>query len=93
MVYVLEVSDRKGKTIYLTQERWSHIQEDHPEVSLQDLEKTLLFPTTIITSDRDEKVSWFLRHDKKNRNYLLVSVKYLNGEGFVITSHYADKIS
>ncbi len=41
MVNVLELIDKRGRQIYLTQERWSHIQQDHGEVSLEDIEHTL----------------------------------------------------
>jgi len=30
--------------------------------------------------------------DRKTAKYLLIIVKYLNGQGFIITSFYTDKI-
>ncbi len=89
---ILEIIDKNGKIIYLTPERWSHIQQEHFDVSLQEIENTLLFPTKISLSDRDPAVKWFYKYYKNKREYLMVSIKYLNGKAFIITSHYVTKI-
>ena len=40
----------------------------------------------------DVAVSFYYRYYKEKKQYLFVSVKYLSGEGFVITTFYTDKI-
>lgn len=93
MSYVLEVVDKSGKTIRLSKERWSHVQQDHGEVSLHDIEQTVTHPTKVTSSDRDGEVLWFYRYIRPKKQYHFVSVKYLNNHGFIITSHYATKIT
>lgn len=53
---------------------------------------TLQHPDTITEVSPDPNVRIYYRQYKDKKEYLLVSVKYLNGKGFVITSFYTDKI-
>ena len=91
---VFEVEDKFGKNVRLTKERWQHITQEHPDIGdVEELKETLINPTSVKPSDREpEKVKWFYRFIKGEKMYLLVSVKYLNGEGFIITAHYTKKI-
>jgi len=90
---LFEITDKTGRRIRLTKERWKHIKKEHPEiVDYEDIKRTLFRPDKILESDRDEKVKWFFRYNKNKKRYMKVSVKYLNNEGFVITSHYTAKI-
>jgi hypothetical protein len=64
--------------------------------SLEIIKTTIQNPTTIRYNKEDDKVAFFYKEFKENyisEKYLLVSVKYLNGEGFIITSFYTDKIT
>jgi hypothetical protein len=90
---VFEIKDKTGRTIYLTKERWAHIQK-HPEMSDQaeQVKDTLRYPDKIMPFSYDAAVSFYYRYYKEKKQYLFISVKYLNGEGFVITSFYTDKI-
>ena len=93
MDYIFEVIDKSGRKIHLSKERWSHIRIEHPEIlEPEEIEKVLLNPIKIMESDRDETVGWYYLYNKNKRYYLKVSVKYLNGEGYVITAHYTTKI-
>jgi len=92
MPKVLEFKDKKGRVILLPRERWSHIQKDHPEVRIEEIELTIKTPTKIIPSDRDPEVRWLYRYNKSEKNYLMVAIKYLKGKGFIITAYYVDKI-
>ena len=77
----------------MSQERWSHIKIEHPEIINPDeLEKVIVAPDKIIESDRDSSVRGYFLYNKKRKRYLKVSVKYLNGKGYVITCHYTTKI-
>lgn len=96
MDYVFEIIDKTGRKIHLSKERWKHILK-HPHMynQLENIKITIQNPTTIRYYEEDEDVRYFYK-EFKNRNaverYLLVSVKYLNGEGFIITSFFTDKI-
>ncbi len=45
---IFEITDKTGRKIRLTQERWSHITREHPEiVNLEEVKDTLISPFTI----------------------------------------------
>ena len=89
---LFEVIDKRGKRIRLTESGLSHIKRDHPDVDIDEIRLTLEMPTKITTSEYDENVKWYYRFNKNLREYLLVAVKYLNGDAFIITSYYTKKI-
>ena len=93
MTFVLVAKDKTRRRIQLTHERWTHISR-HPEMAnqIEQLKETLAEPTTITTFELDPKVRFYYRYYKERKQYLFISVKYLNGEGFIITSFYTDKI-
>ena len=93
MGIVFTVTDKSGRVIRLTKERWQHIQK-HPGMSsqLEQIKDTLLHPDTITNVAYDPDVRFYYRYYKQRKEYLFISVKYLNGEGFIITSFYTDKI-
>ncbi len=92
---LLEVTDKTKMIIYLTDERWSHISGDHKEIStyLGQFIATLEYPTKFILF-RD-KIGYYYKYIKNRNNkdkYLLVIVKYLNGEGFIVTAYFVREI-
>jgi len=94
---VLEIIDASGRTIRLTRERWSHITEEHPEVAsyVNDFPEILLHPTKITHYEYDDKVHYYYKYYKNralSTKYLLIIVKYLNGEGFIITAYFVRNI-
>ncbi|MEK6844387.1 MAG: hypothetical protein AABX83_03075 [Nanoarchaeota archaeon] len=96
MENIFEITDKTGRKIRLTKEQWSKIRKKHPEVEHEDLVKeTIEKPTKVTYHSFDETMHKFYRY-YKNRPYpekfLMVLVKYLNGNGFVVTSYYMDKI-
>ncbi len=93
MVWITEITDTSGRRIHLSKERWSHILK-HPEMAnqIEQIRETLERPDTIIHPKLDPQVHFYFKYYKEKTEYLFISVKYLNGEGFIITSHYTDKI-
>ena len=96
MVYIFEITDKIGRKVHLTKERLKHIQK-HPYMqdSIENIKDALKDPSTIRYED-DKDVLYFYKEFKqmpKLERYLLVSVKYLNSEGFVITSFFTNKIT
>jgi hypothetical protein len=94
MVNVFKVKDKSGRRIRLPKERWNHIKTEHSRVNnLEELKKTLIDPIKITLSIYNpENVCYYYSYNKILKRYLFVSVKYLNGDGFVITSYYTRKI-
>ncbi len=84
---------KNGKVVYLSRERWKHIVHEHPAVghSLFRIEETLCNPLEVKLDEGDSKLVLYYRYYKHapgQEKYLLVIVKYLNGEGFIVTSFY-----
>lgn len=92
---LFEVVDKYGKVVYLTKERWRHIQK-HPEMSneLERIKETLIKPLIVKKVDFDKNLRYYFSYVKNSATakYILVLVKYLNGKGFVITAFYTNKI-
>ena len=96
MAYILKIKDKTGRIIHLSKERYKHIAK-HPSMQepIENIKSTIENPTTIRYNDDDESVNYFYKEFKErdsSERYLLVSVKYLNGEGFIITSFFTNKI-
>jgi len=90
---VFEVIDKSGRKIRLTKKQWSHITSPtslHAYMTnyLEEVKETLRNPDRMIESFNDEsKVNYYKYYKNKKQN-LKVIAKYLNGEGFVITSYF-----
>jgi hypothetical protein len=89
----MNFDDKSGRKIYLSKERWSHIHK-HPEMSdsMEKIRETLLNPNVIKKFEYDSDVRFYYRYYKERKEYLFISVKYLNGKGFIITCFYTDRI-
>ena len=91
---IFEIKDKYGKKVKLPRERWNHITSEHPQLVnvLEVMIDTILNPTFLKQSPHDRNVKYYYKKIKEKRRYLMVAVKYLNGEGYVITSFYTRKI-
>lgn len=97
MDHTFEIKDKTGRKIILTEKQWRHIQKhSHMHESLERIKETIKNSPIIKYDEFDEKVIYFYREYKDmdpRERYLFISVKYLNGNGFVITSFYTNKIT
>ena len=93
MNWIFEVKDKSGRKIHLSDERWKHIVIEHSDLAnkIEDIKDAVSNPLIIGKSVYDENVRYYQKYYKKLSKYLLVSVKYLNGEGFIITAFYTSK--
>lgn len=94
MSSLFEITDKSGRIISLSKERWQHITKEHSRISdLDELRNTLVQPLKIKPSNYDpDCVRYYYSYNKKSRLYLLVAVKYLNGHGFIITAYHLRKL-
>ena len=94
---IFEVKDKSGRIIYLSEERWKHIlKHPHMHKQLENIQDTLKNPTKVRFFEDDKTVLHFYRdfkHRDQLERYLLVSVRYLNGSGYIITSFFTNKIT
>jgi len=87
-VELFRITDRSGRIIRLTQSQWRHICE-HPEMvsAVEGVRETLEHPDKILKGVVDPQVHYYFRHYKLPGKFLLVAVKYLNGNGFIVTAY------
>ncbi len=95
MTIVFEVIDKTRRNIRLTEERWKHILQEHPTIqNFEEIKNVLINPIKITLSANDrDSVRYYGQFVKDKKQYLLVAVKYLNGQGFVITAYRVKKIT
>lgn len=97
MEKIFVIKDKTGRSVHLSKERFKHILK-HSKMSnqIENIKLVIENPDTIKYFIEDEQVRYFYKAFKQNdpsERYLLVSVKYLNGEGFVITAFFTNKIT
>jgi len=98
MRYIFEGKDITNRNIHLSDERWHHIAEEHPEVTPYFVEfgDILKHPIKVVSYIEDPLVRYFYRYYKQRisaAKYLMLIVKYLNGEGFIITAYFTRYIT
>jgi hypothetical protein len=90
------LTDHQGRSIRLPQERWKHILE-HPEMMDQHerIIETLVSPDLIIATDTDPDVHAYHRlypQTPVTRKYLIVAVKVLTDDAFVLTAFFSRRL-
>ena len=82
------VSDPDGRHVELTDERWEHIVERHPEIDGYDDEVLQAvgapderFPGGV------ENEEWFYARTDAPSNWLKVVVAYAEGRGYIVTAY------
>ncbi len=95
MDVVFETDDKIGRRVYMSQERWRHINQEHPEVIpyVEEIKEVIKNPTHVYAYVYDVSVRYYYKDLKQRRpRYLLVIVKYLNEYGFIITAYFTKHI-
>jgi hypothetical protein len=81
------IDDFDGRPVQLTEERWDHIVERHPEILM--LEETVL--QAVQTPDahmsgRLANEEWFYLRTERPSNWLKVVVTYVEDRGQIVTA-------
>jgi len=98
MDYIFEVIDKTGRKIKLSSKTWKHIKK-HPHMDenrLEEIKMIVKNPQIMRYSEYDSNTLYFYKEFKDMRSeerYLFISVKYLNGNGFIITSFFTNKVT
>src|SRR3989344_1530378 len=97
MNIIFEVNDKTKRKLRMTDYNWHHIVKRHPEVVSQKekIIETLEKPDKITTSLEDEETKYYYKYYKNITppyKFMRVIAKYLNGEGFIISSHFVKAI-
>ncbi len=93
---VFEVISKTGKKIRLTEVQWAHMSSKHPELvsQIDSMMMTVQDPDFIYHSPGEENFHYlkFFRETPVTEKYLLLIIKHLNREGFIITGFFVSKI-
>ncbi len=85
---LFEIAEKLKRKIKFTEERRQHITFRHPEITEFDLfESVLKEPSLIKSSAYDEKVLLYYKPVADAYDYMVLVVKVLNGEGFILTAY------
>mgnify|MGYP001577771446 CR=1 FL=1 len=89
--------DYKGRNIRLTDERWKHINERHPETIGQEkfIEETMSTPDFIQEGTKGEllTIKRFKKTPVSDNKYLVVVYKPENIGGFLVTAYFTRRPS
>lgn len=89
--------DNLGRSIRLTDERFNHLESQHPEMAnqLNNIVNTLADPDRIIRSITDASVELFYKHYAStpvSMKFLCIVVKQSKDDNFIITAYYTDSV-
>ncbi len=92
---IFEVTDKTGRKIRMTGKQWSHTLRRHSYITrhIEEIKETLKKPDKLIIHQYNK--GYYYRHYKylkKPNKFVLVVVKYLNGDGFIITAYFEERI-
>jgi hypothetical protein len=87
---VLTVQSITGKTIRLTDERWLHIVEGHPEMAghLNDVLLAIAAPEMLLEGGADELLAALFMQQTK---CIVVVYKENEADGFILTAYFTSK--
>ena len=84
------------RSIRLTDVQWAHIRGRHPEMESQQdkLKEALENPDFVVHSVRDDTYHYVRKYTETpvSEKHVLLVVKHLNGDGFVITAFFVSRI-
>ena len=82
------IEDSKGRTVELTEERWAHIAERHPEIEAlgDELLRAVQRPDHSARGRRANEEWYYLKTDVPSA-WLKVVVAYAEGRGHVVTAY------
>ena len=90
IIFITEIKDRK--LIRLTVKQWKHIVHRHPEI----INKLILIESTLKSFDyikySEHNTRKYYKYLKEINKYVMVAVKILNGDGFIMTAYLTRKI-
>lgn len=93
---IFEIIDKTGRKIRLTTRQYEHVLKHKGiEQYLEEIKMTLEKPLQIISREEGGLFDYYsyFKHREGATKYLKVIVKYLNGEGFVITAYFVRYIN
>ena len=97
MENVFEVNDKSRRKIRLTKKQWKHVLSKRSYMShyLDEINNILKNPLKIVAREFGNISDYYgyFKNIKEKSKYLKIAVKYLNGDGFVITAYFVRNIN
>ncbi|MEK6952932.1 MAG: hypothetical protein AABX29_08015 [Nanoarchaeota archaeon] len=93
---IFSIVDKTGRKIRLTKTQYGHvIRHKGIEHYIEEIKQTLVKPLKIIRREEGSLYDYYThnKHRLSPFKYLKVVVKYLNGEGFVITAYFVKNMN
>ena len=92
-----EVIDKTGRKLRMTDFNWDHLAKRHPEIASnkEKIIETLEKPDKITNSPEENETKYYYKYYKNLPSpfrFMRAITKYLNGEGFIISSHLVKTI-
>jgi hypothetical protein len=82
------IADPHGRRVELTDERWRHIVERHPEIeSYGDLILRAVYDPDERMEGTVSNEEWYYARTSAPSNWLKVVVAYAEGRGHIVTAH------
>ena len=89
---IFETLSKLGKQIRLTDAQWEHIRRNHRELDnqLQKMQQALEHPDLVYYCPAEENYQYYkyFQRTPVTEKYLMLVVKHLNDEGFIITAFF-----
>ena len=95
MNIIFEAIDKTGRKIRLTNKQFEHfICHKGMENYIEEIKETLKKPLKIVSHEEGDLHDYFnyYKNRKQESKYLQVVVKYLNGDGFVLSAYFVRHI-
>lgn len=93
---IFEIVSKLGKKVRLTEIQWTHIKYKHIELDNQisKMISALQEPDFVYYSPLEENYHYvkLFKETPISEKYLLIIIKHLNQEGFVITGFFVSEI-
>ncbi len=91
---MFEITDKTGRKIRLTKRQWSHMTKKHPYIEkyIEEIKETLISPDKWINYLDKGYYYKSYKYLKRPNRFILVIVKYLNRDGFIITAYLKERI-
>lgn len=94
MDIIFEVIDKTRRKIHLSKEMWKHISLNHSDMvnKIEEIKSALIMPTLIVPNKYDDNKRNYYKYQKPTNDYILVIVRYLNQEGYVVSAFSTSKL-
>ena len=85
----VKFKDFQGRDIELSDTSWEHIQESHPEISIENIRSALVDPSEVIECPKQQFVELFYQiklHSAGKQRFRVIVVKVMPNGNYISTA-------